>query len=511
MVDESIDKEVDLKDLLRAVFNTRVWVVSGLIIVTALFWTSRVFLNIKDPTIFSYESRISLTFKGVDEGKYPNGSPFAMSDIVAPVVLNRVYDASGVSQYLERQAFVGAFSVKPYTPDRDFILEKFNGLLESGNLTTAEINELQEELNSELSKAASDGVALSFSGTELDNIPRNLIDKLLYDVIAEWARHMIEDVGVADFDREIYTSAVVDEKLLSSIDYLIAFEMLLDRLNLLQSNVEKIKAMPNGMVARDGESNLKVPDLEKAISDIQKYQVAPLINPIKSLGIAKDPEIVKLYFENELVMLARQKLLLEGKRNNISKAYQNYVGTEKSSNLNSASQLANGGNGGSMIPQFGSEFLDRIVEMTNAGADLSYRQMLNGRELEISDELSEVESEIRRIEEILESISGVDQSTQELRRVYSERVNEELPVIVEQLKYYFSVSVRIYQKLSREDLGGVGSMYRYVDGDVIGAKSRSILSPQNIQTYVILLFLTVVLIVPLAMIRSALRRSDSTD
>tara|TARA_R110002072_G_scaffold31735_2_gene97486 strand:- start:1435 stop:2982 length:1548 start_codon:yes stop_codon:yes gene_type:complete len=498
MEDSQINDEIDLKQLITSVLETRVWVFVGLIVVSAIFWGIQATLYLTAPNVLSYESRINLIFNGASERSYPNGSPFTINDVISPVVLHSVYENNGLSDFIGLRSFVSSFSVRPYTPDRNLILAKYTDLLESKNLSIAEIDQLQKGLNDELSRASVDAVTITFSGKGLETIPKILVEKVMRDVPGEWARHMIEEVGVGEFREAIYTSGVLDESVISNMDYLIAFEMLLDRLELLQRNILVIKELPNGLVVADEESGLSLPDLEKAVFDVKRYRVAPLINPVRSLGIAKNPELVQLYFENELIELKRGLEVHSAKRKNISEAYSNYLQSGSGQQGSSASTM------NSVTTQIEPEFFDKIVELTNSGADIIYRQELNTLFLETSDKMSEAEAEIARIEQILSSMKGQNTSTQILRESYSSQVNEQLPSIIEQLSNYFRVSERLYKKLSAENLGSARDMFRFADGESSFTQSNKILSMSNLRLFIIVCFLTVIVIVPVVMIRKSL-------
>ena len=110
--------EIDLRELLRSVLATRVPVVISLLVVSIVFWVAQIALNFVNPEVYRYESRIDFIFDGVQEGQYPNGSPFALPDLLAPVVLNAVYDANELADYSSRNQFISSFVVEPYTPGR---------------------------------------------------------------------------------------------------------------------------------------------------------------------------------------------------------------------------------------------------------------------------------------------------------------------------------------------------------------------------------------------------------
>ena len=162
-----------------------------------------------------------------------------------------------------------------------------------------------------------------------------------------------------------------------------------------------------------------------------------------------------------------------------------------------------------MIPQIGAEFLDRIIEMTNAGADIDYRQSLNRQLIEIADEMVEVTADVERIEEIQAAIEGSGSAAQhpELRDLYTSKSKEELPKILVTLEGYFDVSTNLYQKISQEGLGKTGHLYRLIDGDVDYSASRTVLNTSNIRLYLIVLFLALVVITPFEVIRRSMRKN----
>lgn len=496
--------EIDLKELLRSVFATKNWVIVSLVILTAGYWGFQTAMNFVKPTVHAYSSRVNLVFDGIEDGEYPNETSFSINDIISPAVLNTVYDRNNLNEFIRRKEFVSAFSVAPYAPDRQLILNKYRSRMDTRNLGSTELEELQQRLNDELRQATSDSAVITFSSTEADNIPQQMIEKIMREVPAEWAQHMVDDVGVLRFDAAMYSEKVVEEDLLASADYLIAFEILRSRVSLLKQNVEQIKQMPNGLVVVDEESGFSVPDLDKAISDIQRYRIGPLVNPVRKLGITRRAEVVELYFQNELTELQREKQLLQDKRRNVRRAYTDYA----SSGVGSRQQdeETSGGFGtGSMIPQFGSDFLDRIVEMTKANDDIAYRQKLNDEQLEISNDLADLDGEIERIEDTLAALRGTNDTSQEVREQYAGQIESELPVIVDQLKRYFQISNRLYDRLSRENLGGAGFIFRYADGQIDYSASRDILNQSNLRLYLILCFLAAVVVVPAVMIRNAMR------
>ncbi|MDC1018150.1 hypothetical protein OAR36_06830 [Pseudomonadales bacterium] len=496
--------EIDLKALLMAILDTRVWVVAALLVASAAFWVLVVLQNKQKPEIHRYESRIDLVFAGVSAEEYPNGSPFSLSDVIAPVVLNEIYEKNELETFMGRQAFVSSFTVEPYTPGRNFIRTKYEGLLANKKLGPTEIEELQARYNVELRNNALGSATIIFSSRGDSGVPLALIKSILREIPAEWSRRMIEDQGVVRADRRMYTSKVVDANMVEGLDYLIMYEVLLERLRLLDANIATLRGMPNGLVVIDEVSEFTLLDLEQGVLDVRQYQIGPVMNPIGRLGVAKDTRTVELYFNNSLETLARTTSVLEAKQRNFEKAYDDY---SQVSAIESAGR-SGGTSTGSMIPQFGAEFLDKIVDLTKSGSDLEYRQDLNQRGLAIANELAETAGERMRIMALITAVQGTDDTpeTIALKKEYEARLLREMPGLFAQLEGYFDISTRLYLKLSGEQLGSTGELYRYTDGQVDVSVSGNILNTTNIKFFVIVCFLVMVLVVPLTMVRNALRK-----
>lgn len=496
--------EIDLLSLVRSILATRTHLIIALLVLTALFWSAISLLNLVKPPINTASVTFYFTFKGAEKAEYPNESPFQPSDIIAPVILNKVYDQINGLEFIERDIFVSGFTISPYIPDIDLINAKYD--LDKKSLSQVELQQLQDQLRQEVNQASSSAATLQFTTTD-SSIPKELISHALKTVPNVWADHMVNNVGITEFDVTIFSEKVIDVDLIQSMDFLIAFEMLLDKTRLMRLNLDEVMKLPNGRVVQDSESKLTAPDLQKALSDAEKYRIAPLLTPIRNLGISRDPQIVELYFEDQLLELSRAKKLAENKRDNLENAFAIYVNNQaKKMGGSAASQGALGGSGG-VIPQFGSEFLDRIVDLTNSGVDIEFRQEMTDKQIKLSNELSEIESEVDRIREVLQALDTANGADGAIRELYVKKAETQLPLILTQLSEYFVISNRIYQTVSENALGNTGSMFRFISDKVRFETASPILNQNNMRNYLIAIFLTIVFVVPISMTRNALRNS----
>ena len=505
MNDDIVNNELDFQRLVQAFAATRNRVLLSVLLLSLVFWVFQMSRSLVLPPTHTYKTRVDLIFPGIDELKYPNGTQFDIGDIISPVVMHEVHEINDLGVFVSLEDFQSSAAASPYSPERELILQKY--ATQARNLKQAEIDAQQAQLRSELEDAARGSVTISLSSSRFGKLPREVAEKVMLDIPRTWADHRVNNLGVSNHDRAMYSSKTIDASALATLDYLIAFEVLLARVRLVKRNLEQLRSLPNALVIRDDESGFNVPDLEQALEDLRDYQVVPLMNPIRALGIARDVEAVSLYFDNILRELKRSKSVMEQKRQNAIETYDHYLQYESAMTTGKTGSTSTG----TMIPQFGAEFLDRIVEMTNAGDDIDYRQELNTLQLEISNELAVQNAEIGRIEETLAILKGGAIHDVSLKQHYEDSVVEEIPKILDNLRSYLDISNRLYLKLSKEQLGVGGSLYRLSDGGVDHATSNHIASWPNFRLNLILVLLLASVLVPGLMVLDVFRARESQN
>ncbi len=501
--------ETSLRDLADSILATRNRVILALITLTTLYWSVVAVMSLALPPVHTYATRILYTFSEIDQGAYPNGTPFRIGDLVAPSVLNKVYDKHGIGQFIDQQEFIDSFSIVPHTPARDIVIEKYAVNLPK---TAAELEERQQRLTEELTEISFRAAELRFTTIGLPKMPDTLLQKAIWSVPIEWNDHRVRELAVLEFDKPMYTASTVNRAILSTLDYLIAFEMILDRVRRVKDNVNELSTLPNSFLIIDEESGYSLADLSLALDDMVNYRIAPLMNPVRSLGISKDREAVSLYFENVYLDLERESALLSDKLKNVRLSYSDYLSQDIKDDV-ARSSASPGAPTGTMIPQFGAEFIDRIVDMTNAGADIEYRQELNRLQLKISNELADNEANSSRIRQLIDSLRAprLTPAGAKLQLRYSEMVETELPSILNELEKLFDTSGRLMEQISINSLGVEGKLYRLADGDITHHVEGAILSKSNLWTFGVLLFLCLVAVVPLAMFQDLVKRQPIED
>ncbi len=155
-------------------------------------------------------------------------------------------------------------------------------------------------------------------------------------------------------------------------------DLLRQRGRLIRDNVEQIEARPFGNAARDPATNLSARDVGRLLTDLEDYTLKQLTAPVLSLGIAKNPEVVNLYYRSRLEELQREKQTLASKAQVLEVANKNYQGLVGGGSTAPAQPGTNGQfpPSSTVIPQFGDAFLDRIIQLSQKGGDTEFRQKL---------------------------------------------------------------------------------------------------------------------------------------
>jgi len=279
------DDEIDLRELVRAIWATRVPVVAAVLLFAAIFWVVVGLLGAKQGVTYNWDALVQFSFTGVNDGEYPDGSPFSSADLLSPVVLRRVYEANDIAEYeLSRADFSEALSISAHAPNREFVVQRFRNQLERDRLSSAEIQELEEQFRSALDKASRGQARLSLTlrAGPLPTggmLPEAVARKVLLDIPRVWAQYMTEEVGVFATDISLYSIDVLESSVLTSMDFLVAYDVLKDKFSLLSHNIEQLAELPNSANVRDPETDYRLSDIRALASELEEFVLEDTLSP----------------------------------------------------------------------------------------------------------------------------------------------------------------------------------------------------------------------------------------
>lgn len=508
------DDEIDIVGLILKVWSVRrTWFITCLSI-SLLFWSGWLVKYLATPDRGSYSLPIQLSFSGVDKGKYPNGTQFLLSDIVAPVVLNKVHSELLLSEYgITAQQLMSLVSVTPYIRDEQLIDQKYAFLQDEGEktLTPQELDQMRDAKQREKAAAAKRSAILYYNAVALEQeIPKYMIQQILLKTVEQWSEFRIDKLGVLSLDLVVYGDKIFDETLIKTLDYPILFEYLSDRVTLIRHNINTLSTVPNANLSSAREDEYSLPELAKILSDIETFKISPLRQPVLSLGISKDETSRKAtiyYYQNKLENLMLVQQTLNDKASVASRTFSRYT---KGQNSTAASELGQSQSAGMLaqttIPQFGDAFLDRIIDMSSESSDIKYRQQLMDQQLSLENQSIDLAATIKRTERILKALTTQDPNKAELKQIYNEKADGMIDEIIYELTGFTDKLQHTARRLSTKNLGSDGLLYAISNARLKSTNKVSESKFNWVLYYLILMVLTTLICLPLALIVKSVRQ-----
>lgn len=491
------DDEIDLRDLFLRIWATRVKVLSAVLLVSALYACFVAVQYLTRDKTTSYSQVFTLTFDGLANSEYPDGSPFSITDLVANSVIQAVYqNQPALQNVMSRTALASAITVERYSPDYFLIVERYERMSREG-MTAQQLAALQQEMQAALHASGALKLSLTMPEPMNNAIPRQALNA----IATEWAKQAIEEKGVLQLNTPIYSARIFDEQRFEQLDYLVGIELLLENVGKVQENIAALKELPGSTGVVDDETGYTLEDLEKALEDVANYDLRQLIDPVKRLGIAKDPELVKLFYQSRLVDLE-----LEKQQHTRSAQIARQVLAEYSGNTNFANAQGNAAQQNALVPQLGDGFLDRLLEVSRQGDDLGYQQKLTDQILAFENSALAVEQQIAEINLTLAALE--DQSnSQTVLAQYAQSVSERMPQLLQILRDYTGVVARLHSKISEDSIGSVGGLIQ-AESASFAIVQQAVVSRNTILMFVALNFIAVILSVLGGLIAVGMRSNE---
>ncbi|TRO40104.1 hypothetical protein EQ832_08530 [Pseudomonas sp. ALS1131] len=481
--------EIDLGELMLRIWATRVIVVKAVLVVLALFVCYIGVSYLLSNKTVRYSQVFDLTFEGLRSGEFPNGSPFLISDITSPTVLNRVYRQNGLEDSgLDLDEFRRSVNIQSYAPNYALIRAKYDGLLADKKLTPADIADLQKQMLAELQAARSGSVIITMLLPQSRSLTPDVAQKVLLDIPKIWASRAITEQGVLKPNLPVYSERIFDKQRFENLDYLLGMDLLLENIRQIRKNIDSLKTEPNASTLIDDESGFTLVDLDKAIQDVAEYDIRQIIDPIKELGISRSPEVVQLYYSRRLADLQQEQALWRQRAQTIRNVLNVYSREASTTSTVAGAPTAQN----NLVPQLGDAFLDRLLEVSRQGSDLEFRQKLTEEVLNHENRAIDLEQQINDIRRTLTTMKEIRGSDEKLRGIYISVVEEQLPNVLESLREYTRIMVRMYEKQGRQSAGNISQLVEPQGGAFTVIKAE-MLSMSDFVKFLALVILAAVL------------------
>lgn len=513
--------EIDLRELVRALWDTRVPVMLAVMAFAVLFWLAVGLLATRDGFVSSWDVELRFVFPGVEEGQYREGSPFSSGDLLASVIVNRVYDINELDRFgLRRSQFANALSIAETAPNREFIVRRYEDQLSRSGLSSAERNRLESEFTAELERASRGHATLSLVLNESllpgqSSLPESVARKILLDIPRVWAEYMTTEVGVFAANLDLYSVSVVDRSIFRTLDFMLAYEALKEQFGLLNHNFQQLRAVPNAVAVVDSETGMRLNDLQAVANELESFVLEDTLGSSAITGAAAGSGSIDQFFRNRLAELERRNRLLQNQAQQIAVTLSDYSRSPGAVHRSGArgQSLAEEGflGGASASLQFGGDFLDQIARLVGETSDVEFRQELSRDRLDLLLESAQLTSEIERLRQVLaasETQAGSGRSDITLNEELVARTNEAIDNLVRELRSLFMATERMAEQMVQFRQGGLEAIYSIARPPSRPSAGALVLTPSNLQRFVLGSVLVALLTIFGVLIRNMLRSDE---
>jgi hypothetical protein len=184
------------------------------------------------------------TFQGATAGTYPNGLPFASSDIAAAPILDLVFDKNTLQEYCSRDAFRGGFYVEQRSDQSAFLDAEYQARLADNRITAVERQALQAEYEAKRQALPIQYRLVFVRPRECSAIPHVVVAKALDDVLNTWAEESERKRGVLSLQVEVLTPSMLDVGQGPGMSRLLRADLTRSALLRIAANVRKVELWP---------------------------------------------------------------------------------------------------------------------------------------------------------------------------------------------------------------------------------------------------------------------------
>jgi hypothetical protein len=493
------EDEIDLLGIFPSIGKVRKPWLLTLVLVGLVYFAYATIQYFNATELVVYRKAIEFTFPGVENGHYPNESRFSLEDIITPVIVNDVYHLNNLQEYgISADKFRTALTIEPYAPDYFMIVAKYNHELENKRLTAAEIGDLQARMRSELSTVNKGAAMLSLHLNKIA-LPEPIIEKVMTQIPEIWAQRSVEKKGVLNLNVELATSRAIDKDFSNQIDYMLISDYLAQKTTLVEDSVTRLLGLEDAASLIDEESGLKLADVQQEIADLRRYVIDEIMSPVRSLGLSRNVDMALYYYQDKRETLKNKLDLVKNQAALLKDALAKY--TPNGTDWRGADPNSN-----NPVNQFSSDAIDKIISLSSEVKSEEYRQGLNREWLDLEMKSAQLEHDIGEADRLITALKHTKNNPDydSIREEYLTQAEKKLPEILNRLREYLDITQRIYHRLSLDNIGVNGYLYRSLSNKPY-IKETAFSIKNHIVMLIALLFLTSLVTVPVLMIRNALR------
>jgi hypothetical protein len=403
------------------------------------------------PTTWSATLGFAPVFEGASAGRYPNGLPFAASDIVNSTIVDEVVQKNGIAEWCPADKFLSALVVQESSPDLQFLNAEFQARLSDVRLTAVDRQRAQEEYAARRGALRPQYQLHFYRPQACAGLQPQLVYKALVEIIENWASASEAKRGVLKVRVSMLTTSIFDTDGAKDEPLFVRADMVRTAILRVVSNITQVQDIPGAQLVRVGEDQVSLAEVRARLEDLVQARLDPLIH---SAGRGWGPQSarwVEQALERSMARLRAAEQRAEAYRH----ALREYSGMTTAPPRPEAAQgteRPNARDVQALTPQIDRTFVESIVELS--ATNTAFRQEITRDLIEESVQAVETSLAVEHYRSLLESMKQPGDS------VPADVVSRRLDGIVAEAKRATQRFVDIYDEFSRVSLRVGPMMYR---------------------------------------------------
>ena len=491
------DDVISLRPYLETLWSYRRVIAASVVGVAILYLVGVLLVFLVSPTERLSSVPFRLLFDGAEKGEYPNGTLFSASEIVAGPVLTEVFKINDLQRFGKYEDFKDSLFVLQSNLDLDLLGYEFQARLADTRLSPVDRSRLEEEFRRKREALVDPVYSLNMRRHErLSTMPRDLVNKVLLDVLAVWAKQADERKGATKYNVDVLSPGILQRQMLDQEDYLVAIDIMRAKTARVLASLDEIDKLPGAKALRIGEDHLSVADVRAGLQDVIRFKLEPLMGLIRSEGITKNSRALSLYAANQLFQLHQEQLEAEARVQALQASVREFSdqGALSGGDAGTGAPSPGGTNRGTITPQLDQSFLDRLMGLSVAKDQFEYRRKITDRVLIASEIAAAKAREAAYYEDLareLRTSSGRTAGPPEMVALIKTRSAQAFDEIVHGIEK----TAAIYKELSAQNLNPSSTVFA-VTGPFAQQTQRS-LTLRTVMLYLVLILMVTITLVPI--------------
>lgn len=488
---------ISLRPYFETLWSYRRVIAAGVLGAATFYLVGVLLVFLISPTERLSSVEFRLLFDGAEKGEYPNGTVFSSSEIVAGPVLTEVFKVNDLQRFGKYEDFKDSMFVLQSNLDLDILRYDFQARLADTRLSPVDRTRIEEEFRRRREALVDPVYSLNMRRHErLSTMPRDLVNKVLLDVLATWAKQADERKGATKYNVDVLSPGILQRQMLDQEDYLVAIDIMRAKTARVLATLNEIDKLPGAKALRVGEERVTVAEVRAGLEDIVRFKLEPLMGLIRSEGITKNSRALSLYATNQLFQLHQEQLESAARVQALQASVREFS-TQSALPAGDTRAGATGSGaspGATISPQLDQSFLDRLMGLSNVREEFEYRRKITDRIITESEVVASRAREAAYYEDLskeLRTSAGRSVGSPDTVALIKTRSASAFDEIVQGIEK----TALIYKELSALNLNPSSTVFA-VNGPFTQHTQRS-LTLQTVTLYLVLVLLLAITLVPI--------------